>query len=249
MSKLLSKKVLDSEILEEVLKYYRVRREDLAISDDEFVDWECFSHPSLELHDCNCRARLPGGHACKSCNHVVGRSCAVSCDLQSFCLGVFAWRIGIGGEDFKEALRNNLYKLNAEELYAEVIKKFSEGDVPSDNPEDLDTLVEEESEENDMDMDFEVQNNTEENSMEYVKQEMTELTVPTDVEVTQTQDQEDLLTIKEAAALYGCTYANIYNYVNAGSLPSVMKGRRKFVQKDELLKFKDRPRSRKSKKE
>ena len=122
----------------------------------------------------------------------------------------------------------------ATESADEVIKKFSM-EAALEFPE---ILVE-----CNVDPDFEI---PEENSMEEVNQDMAVLTVPQDQEPE--PEQEDLLTIKEAAALYGCTYANIYNYVNGGSLPSVKKGRRKFVQKDELIKFKDRPRSKKSKK-
>ena len=239
MSKLLAKKVLDAEILNRVVKYYRINKEDMGWGDNEFANWECFSHPSLELHECNCRARLSGGHTCKRCDHVVGRSCLVSCDFQNFCLAVFAWRIGIGGEEFDEALCHNLYKLRAEELYDEVIKKFST-EAALEFPE-ISTEIKEKLNVEDVDPDFEVQ---EESSMGEVNQDMVVLTVPQDQE----PELEDLLTIKEAAAMYGCTYANIYNYVNAGSLPSVLKGRRKFVQKGELLKFKDRPRSKKSKK-
>ena len=129
MAKLLPKVVLDEALLTELTKYYKINTKSDSWDDEEFLGWECFSHPSLEYHDCNIRAKLLGGHACNYCKHVPGRPCNISCDFQHFCLSAFAFRLGIGGEDLKEALHNNLYVLKNEELYFEVIKKFSDEEI------------------------------------------------------------------------------------------------------------------------
>jgi len=128
MSKLLPKKLLDQEILDEIAKYYKIKVDDTSDL-AQFLEWECFSHPSLELHECNNRTLLFGRHRCSSCNHVVGRPCNISCDFQTVCLAVFAWRLGIGGSDFKKALHNNLYKMTSKDLYEEVIKKFTGDEI------------------------------------------------------------------------------------------------------------------------
>lgn len=128
MAKLAPKRILDQEILDVIVKYYKIKiTEDFDMS--QFLEWECFSHPSLELHECNSRTLLPGRHRCQSCDHVVGRPCNVSCDFQTACLAAFAWRLGIGGSDFQKAFDHNLYKLTPKELYDEVIKKFTGDEV------------------------------------------------------------------------------------------------------------------------
>lgn len=128
MSKLLPKKVLDQDILDQIMKYYKIQKaEDFDMS--QFLEWECFSHPSLELHECNTRALRPGRHRCGFCDHVVGRPCKLSCDFQNACLAVYAWRLGIGGSDFQKAFKHNLYTLTPDELYDEVIKKFTGDEV------------------------------------------------------------------------------------------------------------------------
>ena len=127
MSKLKPKVELDAEMLKKIVSYYRINTADELWDDEEFLNWECFYHPSLELHECNTRALMPGRHKCKYCNHVVGKPCTVSCHLQNFCLALFAWRMGIGGETIEEALEYNLYQLEPEELYLKVIEKFSLG--------------------------------------------------------------------------------------------------------------------------
>lgn len=260
MAKLLPKKILDSELLNKLVRYYRINPKDPAWNEDEFMEWECFSHPSLELHECNSRSKLPGGHTCEVCEHVVGRPCLISCDFQSFCLAVFAWRIGIGGEDFDEALHHNLYTLRVEELYDEVIKKFSMEEAVEGSSE---VSVNNVGEEIMVDPDFVIPTETKERSMEDMKKAMESLEVPQEEAVCACSEgdgcsgctvqetvpsTEELLTITEAAKEYGCTYANIYNYVKAGKLPSVQKGRRHLIDKATLLEFRDRPRSKKAKK-
>lgn len=233
MAKLLPKKELDMEVLKQIIKYYRIDPANPEWDPEEFLEWECFSHPSLELHECNCRARLPGGHKCLHCDHVVGRPCPISCDFQTFCLAVFAWRMEIGGSDFRQALEHNLYTLRPQELYEEVIKKFSLGDAvqlsepskPTTEPSFPDEKVA-------IDSDFI-------NNEELIEIETkTEQPVATEAEM----NLDELLSIKEAADIYGCTYANIYNYVKEGRLSAISKGRRMFVKRADLIAFKERPR-------
>lgn len=215
MTKMLPKKLLDETILKELVKYYKIKPE--VLEKNSPIEWECFSHPSLELHECNTRSRLPGGHSCKHCKHVVGVPCPISCDLQAFCLAVFAWRLGIGGEEFETALHNNLYKLNQDELFNCVIEVFS-------LPEGAKTaqLVAEET--------ATLSKDPEEDTM---------------TKKTKESAVEGMLDIKEAAELYGCTYANIYNCCKSGVLAFTKQGRRMFVTREDVLALRDRPRSKK----
>ena len=221
MPKSYPKVELSLEILDIMAKYYRMDPEDPGWNPEEYVDWECFSHPSLELHDCNIRSRLPGGHRCLHCDHIVGRQCPLSCEFQIFCLGVYAWRIGIGGRDLKKAIEHNLYKLRPEELYEEVIKKFSVGDPSSVEPEEPESLL---------DLEVPIDEDFEKPEEEEPKKSKVR------------ESKEDMLSISEAATLYGCTYANIYNYVKDGRIPSISKNRRMFVKREDLMEFRDRPR-------
>jgi len=212
MAKLLPKKVLDEELLKELCKYYKIKTSSEEWDPEEFLEWECFSHPSLQYHDCNSRAKLLGGHECKCCNHVPGRPCKNSCDFQHFCLAVFAWRMGIGGESLKEALHHNLYELNREALYNEVITKFSMEEIEFDCESDLEPCVVEE---------VRVEENIEKHD--------------TLVEVDVLP--EDCLSIKEAAEHCKCTYSNIYNYVMAGRIPYLDIDNKKKIQKTVLETF------------
>jgi len=128
MSKLLPIVILDDEMLREVIRYYRINTNAEDWNPDEFIGLECFSNPSLELHDCNYRARLLGGHDCKSCCHKFSKPCEISCDMQTFCLAIYAQRMGIGGKSVLDAIENNLYKMKPDELYDSVIKKLAVGD-------------------------------------------------------------------------------------------------------------------------
>lgn len=219
MAKLLPKKTLEGNLLKDLFEYYKIKN---STSASELEGWECFSHPSLQLHDCNSRARLLGGHLCAHCAHVPGKPCKLSCDIQHFCLAVFAWRLGIGGEILEEAIKHNLYKLTNDELYREVIKVFSlEGIEEVSEEEIIDELLEEGQ-------------NKESIMSELPKTEVVESIV----------QEEDLLTVKEAATIYGCSYANIYNYVKDGKLPSVKIGTKSRIRKSDLEEFRNRPRSR-----
>lgn len=226
MAKLLPKKVLDEALLAELTKYYKIDTSADTWDPQEFVEHECFSHPSLEYHDCNIRAKLLGGHDCNYCNHVPGRPCRVSCDFQHFCLGVFAWRLGIGGEDLSAAIKHNLYSLTNEALYLEVIKKFSDEEIEDAGL--TDTAVEEPAP-------LQLEDD------------------PPEPEAPDIVDEDDSadpwLTIKEAAEYYECTYCNIYNYVSKGRIPSITRGKgnkkRILIRTSVIEAFKQRPRNNK----
>lgn len=113
---------LTRELINIALKYYKFK-----FNTSDYARWEnhgCFSQPSLELHECNARVKLPGKRECKFCKHNVDRPCDISCDFQTFCLAVYAWRLGIGGEDLHKAIQRNLYKITPDQLYDEVISKL-----------------------------------------------------------------------------------------------------------------------------
>lgn len=209
MAKLLPKKILDEEIVQKLIKYYKLNSRDFDSSD--LIEWECFSHPSLELHDCNYRTLLPGRHKCESCKHIAYRPCTISCDIQNFCLAVYAWRMGVGGEDFDAALKHNLYKLKPAELYDEVVKKFSLEEL-----EEV-TVLEE---------------------PKIPTKKTTKFEKVATVSTDKSIEAVETLTVKEAASYYGCTYANIYNYVKAERIPSHKDGDKTKIKKTDLDKFK-----------
>jgi len=237
MAKMLPKKVLDASLLKDLAKYYKIDTSSKSWDPEEFLEWECFSHPSLEYHDCNIRAKLLGGHSCKYCKHVPGRLCNVSCDFQHFCLAVYAWRLGIGGQDISEALNNNLYVLENEELYNEVIKKLS-----------LDAL----EEVSECDVCACSAKTKEAAGASLVVDEDTDECEPQKAPEEPSEASDEVFTIKEAADYYGSSYCNLYNYVKQGRIPHELKktGKRNkvLIKKSDLDEFIAKPRKRRSKK-
>jgi len=129
--------------------------------------------------------------------------------------------LGIGGEDLKEALHNNLYVLNQEGLYNEVIKKFSMEEIELDCEAGLEpcsVVVEAEPEKD-------------------LVEELEECAE----EVEEMETSGDLLSVQQAADHYGCTYSNIYNYVKGGKLEyrEIGPRKRKKINKDVLAAFMD----------
>jgi len=224
MAKLLPKKILDEEIAAKLASYYKL--DDRSFDSRDLLDWECFSHPSLELHECNSRSLLPGRHACKSCGNKPGKVCDISCDIQNFCLAVYAWRMGIGGEDFDAAMDNNLYKLRPEALYAKVIKTFSK--------EELEEVVVK----NEIAIPAFVKDSEEEEPVELSSRNKRMSEAKNSA--LESKNGDDLLTIQEAAEDYGCTYANIYNYVKNGRIPSLKDSGKVKVKRSALDLFKSR---------
>lgn len=231
---MLPKKTLDKDLIEKLAEYYKYNfsKEDL----DRLNEWECFSHPSLELHDCNQRVLMPGGHKCSCCNNVLGRPCDISCDIQNFCLAAFAWRLGIGGEDFEEAMHSNLYGLKPNELYDLVTMKLSCGDeaLPyigkklksSAAKKAAGTKAEVSMEEVNVDGTVEAP---------VKKTRKTRTTTKHDPKIV---EGERFFTFAEAAALRGCTYGNIYMHVKKGKLATVELDGKKYISENVLSAFK-----------
>jgi excisionase family DNA binding protein len=229
MIKMLPKKLLDMDLLEELAKYYRINKKSEIWKPDDLLEWECFSDPSLQVHECNNRAPLRGGFKCNYCKNIPNRVCKDSCDFRTFCLAVFAWRLGIGDQDLKEALKHNLYVLTEKELYNAVIKKLANEDIVSENVlEDLNNIVDEPE-----DIVQEVVKESVPNACVCVETEEIEPVLPEVVE----ENKEDLLSISAAAEYYGCTYANIYNYIKSGRLKHVMDNNVVKVRKSDLDEF------------
>ena len=255
MAKLLPKKVLDSNLLKELAKYYKIDTSSKSWNPDEFIEWECFSHPSLEYHDCNIRAKLFGGHVCKYCKHIPGRPCVISCDFQHFCLAVYAWRIGIGGSDLHKALNHNLYKLDNEELYGEVIKVLSNEALEEVQDCSNQSCTSCEASQESSYNPTEVLEDTEAHESELSVSEGVRTSEDDITEFGKTvfEPCDDKLTIKEAADYYGCTYCNIYNYVNKGRISHEVidqegKKPKVLIKKSDLDEFKAKHCKRRSRK-
>jgi hypothetical protein len=113
------------DILKRIVAYYKLKKDPFESPD--FKPCNLFSEPALEQHACNSRVMLPGNRQCSECRGNVDVPCAISCDVQTFCLATYAYRLGIGGEDFEKALHRNLYKRTPEQLYDEVTLVLSCG--------------------------------------------------------------------------------------------------------------------------
>jgi len=212
MAKLLPKVILDANLLNEIINYLKIDTTHPKWKASELLDLECFSHPGIETHDCNILAKLPGGHTCKKCNHTLGRFCEISCDIQAICWASFAYRLGIGGKKFEEAMKYNLYTLTTQELYDKVLEKFGKEltKVCSNDCECNSSVV-----------------------LDSPKEEF-DMTV-------ETETTGDLLKIKDAAIYYECSYANIFSKIKSGALASVEVGGKTMVKKSDLDALKGQP--------
>jgi len=116
---------MSSDILKRISAYYKLNKDLFERAD--FTPCNLFSEPALEQHACNSRVMLPGNRQCSECRGSVDVPCAVSCDVQTYCLATYAYRLGIGGEDFEKAIHRNLYKKTPDQLYDEVTLVLSCG--------------------------------------------------------------------------------------------------------------------------
>jgi len=220
MDDLKQKKALDRSLLRKAVNYYRIKLTEGDYEDLE--EWECFSYPSLELHECNSRAKLPGRRGCNSCKNNVDKPCEIACDLQTFCLAVFAWRMGIGGEDFDKSLQRNLYKKKPDELYDEVVATLSgvpiDGEYEDEEPEEVEEppVVSEE----------EIKEEPEEEPEEVVKEEEPDPVI-----------EGKRYTVPEVAKLKKCSKPTIYNAMSKGILPFVKVGNRNLILEAGLKDF------------
>lgn len=213
--------ILNKSLIDKAIKYYKYRFSEGTY--ERLNDWECFSDPSLELHDCNSRASLSGGRKCTSCDHEVDKACDITCDFQTFCLAAYAYRIGIGGEDIDKAFQRNLYKVTPDELFDEVITKLACDILPEE------TKVEEEPP----------------TESKEEKEEMKKEREP-----KFSESGERLYTVAEAATAKGCKYINIYQNIKSGKIKCVVDQDEKvLIPESELTAFNLKTRAKRAKKD
>jgi len=188
---------------------------------DQYLNNECFSHPDLESHICNIKYPLDGGKECTYCKHIVGRRCHVTCHIHHFCLAVFAYRLGIGGEDMSQALKNNTTKTSFNKLQQQVVAALKVED-----DEDFENTL------GDAAQDI---SRVELNGDE--KQAASSNKVEEDF--VDTSKEDELISIREAANLYGCSYYNMYSHAKKGHIGKIEKsGTKQFVKKSSVLALK-----------
>lgn len=198
---------LDNEMLARINTFYR------AELDESLVGLDCFSHPSLGNHECNPEARLAGDTECRLCQHVFDRICPITCHLSRFCLMVFAYRLGIGGDTLDGALSHN-GSMNYSDLNDIVKTRLKDIEKRGASAPILDNLQ--------LSLPF--------CSLPSVKPEQSVCTEEVVEELAGVW-----LTLKEAAELYGCSYVNIHAHVKRGNLCAKVLGGVKKVKKDEVL--------------
>lgn len=226
---------LDKEMLDRISKFYR------ANVPDDAIGVECFSHPSLNAHECNPAAKLAGGTDCQFCNHIFERSCQITCNISRFCLMVFAYRIGLGGEDFERALQHN-GQMNYEKLYKMVQQRLA--DLERGGTE---TLAKDELQ---LNLEFKgkgkrvtkgVAKDSPKNALPSSRSSVMRKKKPliNEPEIVMGEGDEDWLTISEAAELYNCSYVNIYSHAKKGNLKVAKIRGVKRVRKSEIMKLKE----------
>jgi len=215
------KVVLNKAILEKLCKFYRYN------FDESLLELDCFSHPGLIHHECNPEAKLPGGADCKFCRNVFGSVCQITCHISQFCLIMFAYRLGIGGEDFEIAYTHNS-KMDYEALYRLVRQRLNDLEKGAETPI-KDSLQ--------LGFGFSKTN--------YVPG-VAKPAVMSYVEDAAEEVAEDWLTLNEAATWYKCAYANIFAHVKRGNLPHRIFGGVKKVRKSDLMKLQQKNKRKRS---
>lgn len=210
MLKLKPKVLLDSEMLKMINEFYSAR---LGAN---VVGLECFSDPQLDSHICNIRVQT-GDKPCEFCKNKPGKLCRITCHIYYFCLAAYAYRLGIGvrkKDDPQIVIKRNLKDITYEELYPQVMEFWEVG-------------VAERAE------------------LEQASREKKEATAKKVEAVQQKLEQDQpvcdeggnaLLTITEAATVYGCSYVNMYALIKRGKFQRVMIAKRTFVRKVEVEK-------------
>jgi len=232
--------MLDERMLEVANKFYSSRLADNALNR------ECFSHPDMDSHICNLKARLDGGEECTYCNHIFRRRCYITCDIHNFCLAVYAYRLGIGDEDLGKAIKVNLAvtynKLHADVMEAtrveanEVVQECGEAQdiravrVAIPDVEVVATSI------------SEAHQGLPIITVEEEFKVVEELPVP-DIDI----DDGEYLTVQEAAELFECTGPNIYAYINRGILEKHRVKGKGVVRRADILELKATKGTRKKK--
>lgn len=214
MNKLKPKITLDKDILAKINTFYKYKIGKSALYT------ECFSHPSLDFHTCNPIALLDGGEKCSFCNHAPGGICKITCHINHYCLAAFAFRLGIGGDNFDSAVIYNL-KTKYKELYKLVLEKIGDNDdnLMDGMAQDL-TKVEINSKEDRMPNKKNTKTKNQTKKQGATKQDVS----------------GDLISFSDAAKLYECSYHNIYVHVKKGNLEKVKGGDGKnYIRKSDVM--------------
>lgn len=262
------KVALDYDILKWVNEYYS-----FSLKPENHVPKECFSAPDLNLHGCCVYAKLPGDKTC-TCNHVPNRMCQITCYISEFCLAAYAYRLGIGGDNQNVAISENLklgYK-KLYNMVKDVLAEMGKGEestrVMSSNEIDLkippqsviDKMADEAEEKGEEEMPQKlveevvplvegvvVEEPTKEDELEETIEAQVDPKLDQEIDAKMEEkasETDPLLSVKEAAALWGCTYANISQKLKTGTLKVEMVGKKKMVRKSDVLRAKNK-RSRK----
>lgn len=215
---------LDKEMLDRISKFYR------ANVPDDAIGVECFSHPSLNAHECNPAAKLAGGTDCQFCNHIFERSCQITCNISRFCLMVFAYRIGLGGDDFETALQHN-GQMNYEILYKMVQQRLTDLERKG-----ADALVKDGSQ---LSLEFKSKGKKLAKKIAKTVSKNASSSTYSSKNSSMGEIDEDWITISAAAAIYNCSYVNIYSHVLKNNLKSTKIKGTKHVRKSEVLRLKE----------
>ncbi len=189
--KLLPKVSLDHAMIRRLNRFYSSQLP------ERYLGNICFSHPNLQVHFCNPEALLEGGIPCEHCENIAGRACKITCNVHHFCLIVFAYRLGIGGDNLADAVDINS-KISWKKLKDKVLSAIKSPE-PEPEPE----------------VKVEAPAVVEIAPVEVGKLRHVELPNRLTRLVT------DLISLVKASEVYKCTPSNIYNFVKTGKLAAV----------------------------
>ena len=218
---------LDAAMLRLINTYYAAKLT------DQILGRECFSEPCLDSHACNplalvCKPLTPrdprastmaeAAGACPKCGSILGRPCDVTCDIHYFCLAAYAARFGIGRptkrKRMESAIKHNLTEFNYKTLLDLVLKQvdsFSTKKAPveiADNSQ----------------LDLEVPDPP---------------TVKLEVSLERPVDESGnpLLTLSDAAKVYGLSKVVLFNHVKNGRIAKVSVDGATYVQSATVKSF------------
>jgi hypothetical protein len=207
---------LDREILDKLNTFYS------ADIDESVIGRECFSHPSLGAHECNPEAKLAGNTDCHLCSHIFDRYCPITCQISRFCLMTFAYRLGIGGEDFEGSLKY-LSGIRYELLYKKVQQRLA--DLEQQGPEAPIA--------DGFQLSLEFKKGKPKKIIEKLPEHASKIEENNASKIE--EDEAEWITISQAASEYNCSYVNIYSHIKKGNLKSAkIKGVQRVKKADVL---------------
>jgi len=262
---------LDSEMIQLINEYYSVKLNESCMLND------CFSHPDLESHICNVKTPVDGGKECQYCCNIPGRYCSITCHIHHFCLAVFAYRLGIGGDDLKKAIKYNTRKLSylgLSEAVGKAIKNLDNDSTYEGNlAQDLSRLELENQEKIGKEEELKMstsKKSTEKKPAEKPAEKKSTEKKPAEKKSTEKKpaekkakvekksekksekkvkvdkkseanlvsaDGQELLTIRKAAKVYGCSYYNMYTHVKRGSIQPIDQNGNKYLVMNDVLEL------------